>query len=105
MRLRFARAIVPILLVTCFVCPLVEIFDHWDNTLQTGNDSEYALVIVVLCVGAAYSLAHFIFKRPDIRYASKFTSRASVQVAFFSTQFSFNLLLNAISPPPLELRV
>ena len=96
---------VPILLVTCFVCPLVEIFDHWDNTLQTGNDSEYALVIVVLCVGAAYSLAHLIVKRPDIRYASKFPFNASVQVTSLSTQFSFNLLLNAISPPPLEIRV
>jgi hypothetical protein len=30
-----------------------ELFDHWDNTFQTGNDIEYNTVIVVLVAGAA----------------------------------------------------
>jgi hypothetical protein len=35
-----------------------EIFDHWDNTFQTGNDIEYGTVIVVLIAGAVIAFAH-----------------------------------------------
>jgi hypothetical protein len=34
-----------------------ELFDHWDNTFQTGNDIEYSTVIVVLIAGAAIAFA------------------------------------------------
>ncbi len=33
-----------------------EIFDHWDNTFQTGNDIECSTVIVALIAGAALGL-------------------------------------------------
>ena len=49
-----------IALVTCFVCPVVEMFDHWDHTLQTGNDTEYTLVLLALCVGMVCALARLI---------------------------------------------
>src|SRR5690348_317404 len=49
------------ILIVCLVCPLVELFDHWDHTIQSGNDTEYALVILALCIGAAYSFARSIF--------------------------------------------
>ncbi len=45
------------MLLTCFVCPLVDMFDNWDHAMQTGNDTEYAFVVLALCVGVAYSLA------------------------------------------------
>ena len=32
-------------------------FDHWDNTFQTGNDIEYSTVIVVLIAGAVVGFA------------------------------------------------
>jgi hypothetical protein len=62
MRVRACRLIATVILVTCLVCPLVELFDNWDHTVQTGNDTEYALVVLALCVGVAYSFARFIFK-------------------------------------------
>ena len=62
MRTRASRIIATVILVTCLVCPLVELFDNWDHTVQTGNDTEYALVVLALCVGVAYSFARFIFK-------------------------------------------
>jgi hypothetical protein len=34
-----------------------EIFDHWDNTFQMGNDIEYSAVIVVLIAGAVIGFA------------------------------------------------
>jgi hypothetical protein len=104
MRLGFERTVVTILLATCLVCPLVEMFDHWDRTIQTGNDSEYALVALSLCVGAAYSFARLIVKCSEARRSAKFGFAPSVQISFQSAKFSFDSLFNAISPPPLELR-
>ena len=51
---------VALVLFTCFVCPLVEMFDQWDHTIQTGNDIEYALVVLALCVGVAHTVTRFI---------------------------------------------
>jgi hypothetical protein len=44
MKSRFSRGVITLVLAICFVCPLIEMFDHWDHTIQTGNDTEYALV-------------------------------------------------------------
>jgi hypothetical protein len=57
-----SRAAVMIVLFTCVVCPVLETFDHWDHTLQTGNDTEYTLVLLSLCVGAVYALARLIVR-------------------------------------------
>lgn len=32
-----------------------------DHTIQTGNDTEYALVILAVCVGVAYTFARSVF--------------------------------------------
>lgn len=105
MRSRFTRTVVTILLATCLVCPLVEMFDHWDHTIQTGSDSEYALVIVALCVGAAYSFTRFIVKCLVARCTAEFAYPPSVQIPFLSANFNFDSLLDSISSPPLELRI
>src|SRR5713101_3163777 len=60
MRTRMSRAAVMIVLLTCLVCPVLETFDHWDHTLQTGNDTEYTLVLLALCVGMVSALARLI---------------------------------------------
>jgi hypothetical protein len=46
-----------LLLLVCLCAQLAETFDFWDDTLQTGNDIEYSLVIVVLIVGASFGLS------------------------------------------------
>jgi hypothetical protein len=45
--------------------------DNWDHTTQTGNDTEYALVVLALCVGMAYSFARFIFKSALLGFVAK----------------------------------
>lgn len=50
------------MLLTCVVCPVVELFDFWDKTMQTGTDTEYAFVFLALCVGLLYSFAGVISK-------------------------------------------
>src|SRR3982074_2178314 len=47
-----------LLLLVCFCSPIVETFDYWDHTLQTGNDVEYSLVVVALVAGAVFGMAH-----------------------------------------------
>src|SRR5579864_2806607 len=47
-----------LLLLICLCAQVAETFDFWDHTLQTGNDIEYSLVIVVLIVGAGFGLTH-----------------------------------------------
>ena len=34
--------------------PIVEMFDHWDQTLKDGNDTEANVVVAALCVGLAF---------------------------------------------------
>ena len=47
-----------LILTLCIWGHVSEIFDHWDNTFQTGNDIEYSTVIVVLIAGAVIAFAH-----------------------------------------------
>src|SRR5438034_11519587 len=77
MRSRLLHVGIVFILVVCLVCPLVELFDHWDHTIQTGNDTEYTLVILALCAGVAYSLARFIVKPAPLGIVAKEIGRAS----------------------------
>jgi hypothetical protein len=103
---RAFRVIATVLFVTCLVCPLVELFDYWDHTIQTGNDTEYALVVLVLCVGVVYSFALFIFKSALLGFVAKSEFASCAQKSFFSLSCRFPLLfLDATSPPSLPLRI
>ena len=46
-----------LLLLICLGGHIAETFDFWDHTLQTGNDIEYGLVMVVLVASAGFGLA------------------------------------------------
>jgi hypothetical protein len=37
--------------------PVVELFDSWDQPVDTGNDSQYSFIVLGLCVGLAYLIA------------------------------------------------
>jgi len=97
---------VTLVLLTCLVCPLVETFDSWDHRIQTGNETEYALVILALCVGVAYSFARFIFKSGLLGFVAKSIFASCTQKSFLSAPCSSTLLFfDATSPPPLPLRI
>jgi hypothetical protein len=57
---RTSRAIITLVLLICVVCPVLEMFDQWDHTVQTGNDTEYSFVILGLCVGASFAFARAV---------------------------------------------
>jgi hypothetical protein len=58
MQRQIIRYGVTFILTLCIWGHVSEIFDHWDNTFQTGNDIEYSTVIVVLIAGAVIGFAH-----------------------------------------------
>jgi len=79
MRSRASQLTVALVLFTCFVSPVVEMFDQWDRTIQTGNDIEYALVVLALCVGLMYTFARFVsrFRLVESAMQLVFSSRAN----------------------------
>jgi hypothetical protein len=106
MQARASRIIATIILIICFVCPLVELFDNWDHTVQAGNDTEYALVVLALCLGVVYSFARFMFKSTLLGFAAKSVFLSCFLKSFLTTASSFFFLLfDATSPPPLPLRI
>src|SRR5258708_29268662 len=98
MRSRAFRITAALALLTCLICPLVETFDTWDHTMQTGNETEYTLVLLALCVGVAYSFAGFIFKSALLGFIAKSLFASCVQKSFLSAACSFTLLLYPTSP-------
>lgn len=106
MRSRASRVIATVLLLTCLVCPLVELFDTWDHTIQTGNDTEYAFVVLALCIGVAYSFARFIFKSVLLGFVAKKVFALCPQKSSLPAPCRFALLLfDPTSPPPVPLRI
>jgi hypothetical protein len=103
---RASQLIVALVLFTCLVCPLVEIFDQWDHTIQTGNDTEYTFVVLGLCVGVAYAFARFVFGFPLPNFARRLVSNLCTPKSLSSgRRASFFFLPIPLSPPVLALRI
>jgi hypothetical protein len=106
MRSRTSRIIAAVILVTCIVCPLVDLFDNWDHAIQTGNETEYALVVLALSVGLAYSFARFILTLALFRSAGDLVSRLCAGKLFpFALCDSVFVFPIPLSPPTLALRI
>ena len=106
MKSRASRIAAALILLTCVACPVIDSFDTWDNALETGNETEYTLVFVALCIGASYSLARFIAAAGVIdcieTRAFQFHRK---RPAFFCGHAFVSLFLNGPSPPLLSLRI
>ena len=105
-RSRVSQIIVALVLFTCLVCPLVEMFDQWDHTIQTGIDTEYTFVVLGLCVGVAYAFARFVFGIPLLRSVAELLSDLCRDMHFRLKRCNFFCPIPiALSPPALALRV
>jgi hypothetical protein len=105
MRSRSSFITATLILAICFVCHISEMFDQWDHTLQTGNDTEYTFVILALCVGVAFSLKWFI---PRVAFPD--SEAVTVTYPLLHPAFSAmppwcsEVAIQA-SPPPAALRI
>lgn len=104
MRLMLSRLMAVTVLVTCIVCPLVEVFDRWDHTLQNGNDTEYTFVVLVLCLGVLWL---FALALDGLSYARAVGFLYALRHAASreSEGVSFSEIRIPISPPGVPLRV
>jgi hypothetical protein len=89
------------ILMLCVWGHVSEIFDHWDNTFQTGNDIEYSTVIVALIAGAAIGFA-------DVAAIVLRTEWATTRPFFLFATHSFlppscAALIAQSPPPPLRI--
>ena len=105
MRSPWSQTIGTLALLTCLICPILETFDTWDPPIQTGNDTEYTLVILALCTGAAYSFARFVMKFPLLGLVARRAFDSCALKSFHPAPCFTLLLADAASPPPLPLRI
>jgi hypothetical protein len=91
------------IIAICIGGPIVEMFDQWDDTLRTGNDTEANMVIVALCVGFALSVTGIIVAKLRAGVGRSHPSSSLCR----SLQIAFTPLARPIpnSRPPTVLRV
>jgi hypothetical protein len=102
---RVSQVIVAVVLLICVGCPLLEMFDQWDHTLQTGNDTEYALVVLALCVGVAFAIAKLTTSLLRRSHGSYFAINTSCAYSPIAWTHVSDLLFSAVSPPLSSLRI
>ena len=105
MRSRIVYAVATLTLLTCFVCPLLQMFDHWDHEFQTGQDTESTLVLVTLCAGAVCALTKLILRFVPGRTAKGvIADLRCTELPTFLTVRIAGLTVSSESPP-LSLRI
>jgi undecaprenyl pyrophosphate phosphatase UppP len=95
---RFATALI---FAVFLGAPVLEMFDRWDQTAQTSNDTEAIVIVVALCVGVAL-VAVRRFLKPALRSARH--ERVSVFRPHRAVR-RFDILPTPDLSPPTPLRV
>jgi hypothetical protein len=54
------RLAIATILAIILGAPIAELFDSWDEKLPTGSDTEANMVVVALCVGAAFAIGTIV---------------------------------------------
>ena len=57
---RWPALVALLALGTTVGCTVSQMFDRWDNELQTGQDSEFAYVVIALCLAVVILLVQRI---------------------------------------------
>jgi hypothetical protein len=95
-----------VVLAACLVCPVMQMFDHWDHELNTGQDTESTFVVLALCIGATFVLAR------AVAYVSGVLPLQAIRAVWTLFRCSLETLRGfgalpflAASPPPAILRI
>jgi hypothetical protein len=106
MRSLILRLISFLVLLICVVCPLIEMFDRWDHTLQSGSDTEYTFMVVALCIGVLYSFVRTLYRFSLLNSVAKALAGAVTDSTSALTRaLSSSLIRIPISPPIVALRI
>ena len=97
------RLAIAIILAISIGAPIVELFDDWDQTLQTGSDTEANVVVVALCIGVAFAIGTILVNR--IRAAASAFARRVVLSCEAPRNIASLLRPAPTVSPPAILRV
>ena len=84
--------------------PITELFDTWDQTLQTGSDTEANAVVVALCIGVAFAIGTIVIVN-RIRALSSASARRVVLSQAVAREIASLLAPAPTVSPPAILRV
>jgi hypothetical protein len=105
MKSRASFFLAAFILAVCLLCQVAEIFDRWDHTLQTGDDTEYTFVVLALCAGAAISLKWVAPGMAVPNFPVRTASDCSSRSLFLTLWHWSEEVLVPASPPPVCLRI
>ncbi len=92
------RFVIVSILIACLAGPVVEMFDQWDRTYQNGNDTEANVVVVALCIGAAFAVAGVVSAK--IRACSlQINRRLTTFIDLAAAPITFRRPVPTTSPP------
>jgi hypothetical protein len=97
------RLAIAAILAVSLGAPIVELFDSWDQTLQTGSDTEANVAVVALCIGVAFAIGTIVIVN-RIRALASASARRVVSRAAPREIASFLVPAPTVSPPAI-LRV
>ena len=83
--------------------PIAETFDHWDQTLKDGNDTETNAVIAALCIGVAFAIGTIVIAGRIRALASSSAGRVIARIVVPDVAPTF--CPAATASPPTVLRV
>ena len=102
MRSKWSRLLMLLALTAIVGGHVTELFDHWDDTLHTGNDIDYGVVLVASCAAAAFiagkSIALLQRLLRTVTETEPCTFRLVFRYALTLKTFAFDLSPPAIAP-------
>ena len=103
MRSRVIGVLVLLVVLVVLGAQISELFDSWDNTLQTGNDIEFNLTLVALCLGTCLLLVRCLFPLVSSSDSQIYPSLLQYSLATRPGSHDFGSVLLPVSPPPLRV--
>jgi hypothetical protein len=95
-----------VVVLICLAGPVTEMFDSWDSTQKSGDDTEASAVAIAMCVGGAILTAQAFVTRLGLFFSSRgartqFVESRCVEadpISFFGTP-------EVAHSPPVSLRI
>ena len=98
------RVAIAAILAISIGAPIAELFDSWDQTLQTGNDTEANVAVVALCIGVAFAIGTIVVIN-RIRVLASASARPVVLSLAPPRHIASFLIPAPTVSPPATLRV
>lgn len=98
------RVFISAIIAISLGAPIVELFDSWDQSLQTGTDTEANVAVVALCIGVAFAIGTIVIAGRIRALSSTSAGRVIVRRVVIRQLASALAPVPTVSPPSI-LRV